>query len=63
MGKPPPIGGPIIIMIWSEPGEVKHLSTQRKRKQQRVAFCTYDYVVGIESNSRDSLNSGERNGK
>ena len=46
MGKPPPIGGPIIIMIWSEPGEVKHLSTQRKRKQQRVTFRSPDASDG-----------------
>ena len=30
----------------SEPGEVKHFSTQRNRKQQRVAFCLLDASSG-----------------
>ena len=45
------------------PREVKHLSTERKIKQERVVFCSRIMFVRIENNSRDSLSSGERNGR
>ena len=46
-----------------EPREVKHLSTERNRKQQRVVFRANVMFVRMEHASRDSLSSGERNGR
>ncbi len=33
-------------IIWSAPGEVKHLSTRRNRKQQRTVFRQSDFSGG-----------------
>ena len=46
MGKPGQQWSSCPYAAGSEPGEVKHLSTQRKRKQQRVAFCLLDASSG-----------------
>ena len=46
MGKPDLYRSSFCLSERSEPGEVKHLSTQRNRKQQRVVFCLLDASSG-----------------
>ena len=46
MGKPGQQWSSCPYVAGSEPGEVKHFSTQRNRKQQRVAFCLPDASGG-----------------
>ena len=56
------IGQSLNLIQGSAPGEVKHLSTRRKRKQAALFFICSNALGYMKNRACDFLSSGERKG-